>query len=522
MFHITQMLDYLQDERLMHYDFDSFLFHWDLNKIKSKTEVTDSVADIITAKLNRLPKEAMEVLKLCAVLGALFVAKAVPPTAYTVFKYPAEDVEKYLKLLVEEGLLDSLNNDLMKFVHDKVFESALEQHGAVSTELHLKIGRSLAKLIDVNGFDNKNLLTQEKQSIDRRLLFMGTDHLNDAMSLVERDPEDLEDLARLNLESSRQAAALAAFVPAIKYVETADSCLDDYCWEEDYDLTLEIRSWLCEMSLVANKSDQLQSAAADIIANGQNDIDKVTAYVTAIEDYVNKGQEEKYLPLAKEILAKVGEPLPYEYNKKEIKEKQVKLDELLSTKQIQDILEMDLMTDEKKSAAVKILSRIGTPVIRTLSGDHQPMKDFIMLRMVELTMEYGISPESALAFSTYGVYLVMSHTPENIDKAQRYASLSYSLLELPDMNKSRARVWVNNILITQWRKSLSSLTDSLLKAYMFAFKGGDLMAGLQVRQRKCSTLPNYGDSFLLTWIGSLLLSRQSTITLHAIIILAFP
>jgi hypothetical protein len=70
---------------------------------------------------------------------------------------------------------------------------------------------------------------------------------------------------------------------------------------------------------------------------------------------------------------------------------------------------------------------------------------------------------------------------QEIETAQRYAKLSRAMLELPGLNKDRARVFINNVLVSHWRVSLSMLTDTLLLAYMYGLKTGDVVSGFRVR-----------------------------------------
>jgi predicted ATPase len=250
--------------------------------------VSDNVADILAAKLHRLPSKTERAIELCSVLGPCFDYKAVSPTVHAVLDYPKQDVDTYLSQLVGEGLLDSVNHGVVKFVHDKVYQAAFsEQKDHDSLELHLKIGLALLTLIDLENDGYSNIQ-------DRRTLFMCTNNLNHARSLIVNNKDQQMQLAKLNLVAYKEAASLSAFVPATKYIEIAVSCLGDSetaSWSEEYyDLTLDIYTLLAEMSLVSRKTEQLHLAVTEILKHGNlNIMDEVPAYVVAIEELVARG-----------------------------------------------------------------------------------------------------------------------------------------------------------------------------------------------------------------------------------------
>ena len=76
-----RFLDHLVQKQLLWYSFTKFSWSWDLQKIESDTDVTDNVVQVLTEQIQRLPKQAQDVLQLAGCLGFYFDISILKETA---------------------------------------------------------------------------------------------------------------------------------------------------------------------------------------------------------------------------------------------------------------------------------------------------------------------------------------------------------------------------------------------------------------------------------------------------------
>ena len=67
-FFVLQFLDLLQDRGLLYYSLSSYKWDWDIEQIRAETDISDNVVELVANKIERLPQNAVAVLKLMASL----------------------------------------------------------------------------------------------------------------------------------------------------------------------------------------------------------------------------------------------------------------------------------------------------------------------------------------------------------------------------------------------------------------------------------------------------------------------
>ena len=141
-FFAIQFLTALAEEALLTFDHGAAAWTWDLPRIRAKG-FTDNVADLMAAKLSRLPAATREALGQLACLGNF----AQVATLTLVHGESEQKVHEGLWEAVRAGLVFRLG-DGYAFLHDRVQEAAYalipESERAAA---HLRIGRSLASRI---------------------------------------------------------------------------------------------------------------------------------------------------------------------------------------------------------------------------------------------------------------------------------------------------------------------------------------------------------------------------------------
>ena len=147
-FFVNEFLKSLYAENLIRFDTETSAWQWDLAAIQVRN-ITDNVVDLMTEKIQKLKKSAVEALKLSAAMGNRFPLKRLA----VVLEKPRVDVVACLDEAVNEGLILPLSKSdegviisEYRFSHDRIQQAAYALFPeAERPAVHLKIGRLLRR-----------------------------------------------------------------------------------------------------------------------------------------------------------------------------------------------------------------------------------------------------------------------------------------------------------------------------------------------------------------------------------------
>ena len=115
-FCVTQFLRCLYDEGYLEYSSVELRFKWDLTNIQSQTTIVDNFNSLMERKLDRLPAETREILKVAACMGSRFEMDIVERAFGG-----SSVVDSQMERAVEEGLLVKAHRRSgLKFAHDQI------------------------------------------------------------------------------------------------------------------------------------------------------------------------------------------------------------------------------------------------------------------------------------------------------------------------------------------------------------------------------------------------------------------
>jgi len=212
---LKQLLVHLYDEGLIRFDLKEGNWHWDIESIR-RLQPGEDVLEIILKKLQRLPKETYEAIKLASCIGNRFDLQ----TLSAVFGKSLQETSSSLMIAVKEGLLliveskndwllseyGELENTSFEFLHDKIqqtlYSSIPEKE---KKEKHAEIGLLLLEKYSPSG-------------IEDRILFI-MDHISRGIDLIYEQEKRIK-LAEYNLMAGRKAKAATAYQSALKYFRT--------------------------------------------------------------------------------------------------------------------------------------------------------------------------------------------------------------------------------------------------------------------------------------------------------------
>ncbi|MBD2041890.1 AAA family ATPase [Microcoleus sp. FACHB-672] len=474
-FFMNEFLKSLYTENLLKFDIQSLSWQWELEQIKAR-DFTDNVVELMAGKIQKLPKETQEILKLAACIGNQFDLNLLT----SILKKPLRETTTALFAAVAENLVTPLNNmgdvelalialelpDSLfsitqsqsleyKFVHDRIQQAA---YSLIPTNTKEAVHRQIGQFLLKNTPPNKR---EEK-------IFDIVNKFNFALKLItERTEKD--DLAQLNLTAGKKAKLSAAYQPALTYLQTGIELLASDSWQQQYHLTLSLYEQAAEAAYLNADFNLMNQFIEAVLSRAKTVLDKVKAYEVKIQAHVAQAKLNKAIHIALEILNLLGVKLPKQPNNLDILWGLLQAKLKIGSQPIASLVDLPVMTDPYPKAAMRILAKIAGAAYSSA-----PMlMPLIVFQKIRLSIEWGNTSESAFAYSFYG--LILCGVVGDIETGYQFGQLALNLLSRLNTREVKARTeFIVHVFIRHWIEPVKETLNSLREAYAVALETGDL------------------------------------------------
>lgn len=429
-FFINEFLKSLYSEGLIYFDLKNHNWQWNLSKIQS-ADFTDNVVDLMAGKIQKLIPDAQKIIKIAACIGNHFDSQTLAIAADRPHRLVLQD----LLPVLTEGLILPLTNNYKfaivdtenefsedfsidyKFLHDRVQQAAYvlipESEKQVT---HLKIGRQLFKKVrNHEKGDGRNLAIEEEA-------FRLVNHLNRGMGLI-RDPEERIELAELNLIAGKKAKDSNAYAEAQKYLAIGIGLLPDAAWEIHYGLALRLYEAAAESAYLNIDFDECHRLVDRIVHHATHILDTIKSYKVKINAFTAQRKFHEVPIIVNSILIRLGEPIPTFPNEIQIGWELLGIELRTRLFGIEDWRDLPVMTDPNKLAAIRIMTSIATSAINL----NPLLIGIVILRIVNLTLKYGVSSDSMIQGAAYGIIRWVAF--QDIEGSYRTGLVSLQLIE---------------------------------------------------------------------------------------------
>ncbi|MDX2510401.1 MAG: adenylate/guanylate cyclase domain-containing protein [Desulfobacterales bacterium] len=345
------------------------------------------------------------------------------------------------------------SDDKYKFSHDRVQQAV---YSLIPKEDQPQIHLSIGKLLEAK------YLKQD----DDHFLFDIVNHLNIGSPLVAVATEKIN-LARLNERAAKKAMASSAFKPAFDYVSQGIELLPEDAWSSHYELNLSLHYLGAEAAYDIAEFEPMTQYIDAVLMHGKVMMDKIPVYALRINAFKASNKLDEAIDAGLEVLEKMGEKIPRKGPLPLVMIDLLKTKFMLRGKKKEDILKLPIMENQEKRAALRILNDIASPVYWARPA----ILPFVIFRMVQLSLRYGITEISAFGFATYG--LLMCGVLGDMPEGYRFGQIGLALLE-----KFKAKKWLSQIytpiyaLINHWSEHIHQSLEPFLYSYRVGFETG--------------------------------------------------
>ena len=458
-------------------------WEWDVDRIQSETNVSSNVADLVTKKIQRLPLDLQLLLKLAACLGfefdrSLLDAFVLSKSDLTAMgdsqKPPVGNIESdnkkisnLLAMATDEGLIQKITECKYKFAHDRIQQCLYDMipDGNQKESMHLQIGELVWKMA--------------KSSRDPQdwMVFAAANHLNQVGHSSLCGTMSCKRVAQLNLEAAKLSKKKAALVPVVRFLLIGLGLLEgSNQWSEYYDLSLSLTTMLAEVEFTKGKISRCKRLITEILGNARSLQDKIPAYYILIDCIGTEGSLREAMDLALSTLHQLGERFPKKTGLLHVAWELAKTKRLLRGKTDEKLLNLPMMTDERKIARLHLATVIS--VYAPLLGEQKQMT-VIYLRMIQVCVRGGNSYLSPTVFS---MYAIAEASLGNTQSATRFAELCLKMVE--KMGRRQCGVLPISVAhgVLHWKAPLRACLEPLNRCVEDGIAWGDQKGTLYALQ----------------------------------------
>ena len=469
-FFITQFLKSLHQDGHIKFNTSQGFWESDLTQIKALS-ITDDVVRFMSQQLLKLPKPTQNVLQLAACIGnhfdlatlAVVCQQSPVNTATDLWKgvengliLPTSQVYKFFQTEIIESqriIHDQGVNLTYRFLHDRVQQAA---YGLIPDEekqlTHLKIGQLL-------------LHHTSQENLESRI-FDIVNQLNMGIDLISQLGQKKQ-LAKLNLRAGEKAKLATAYDAAATYFQKGLLLLSNN-WESDYTLTLKLHELLAEAQYLNTNFASSEEIINETLTYAQTSLDKIKVYEIQIQSYTAQNKLVEAIKVGREALELLGIDLPNQVHRETINLQHQQIKNILGHRPIENLANLPLLVDSVHRAALRILAGLFASVYLA-----QPeLLPLYIFTMVKICLEYGNSPQAAIAYSLYGLFLCASG---EIDRGYKFGQLATILVEKLEAKELNSKInLIFGLFVKHWQDSLSSTLPVFLAGLKSGLEHGDI------------------------------------------------
>jgi len=433
-FFAIQLLTSLHEEGLLRFDRGAPGWTWDLDRIRGK-RYSGNVVDLMLAKLRRLPQPTQTALQQLACLGNV----AEIGLLAVGFGQSEEAIHTLLWEAVRAGLVLRLDGSYA-FPHDRIQEAAYALIcESARAELHLRIGRRLLRSLTPDGL---------------------VEHVFDVANQLNRGAELLIDhdekvnVAAFDLRAGRKAKASAAYAAALAYFAAGVGLSDEDDWSREYELMFNLWLESAECELLTGNLDGAGELLEQLLPRAASKIDGAAVYCLKVQLHVIKSEHQQAVTTALMCLRGFGIDLPEHPTQRDIEAESDAVSHALDGRSIEGLIDLPLMTDPESLAAMKVLS------VLSMSAQFTDLRLCCLqaCRVVNLSLRYGISGDSAAAYGFWGSLLAFVFP--RYREGYLFSKLACDLAEKHSFVASRASILVRFAFVSGFTQPIDNAIES--------------------------------------------------------------
>ena len=478
-FFTNQFLKALHEEGLINFNVEKGYWQCDIIQVRDLA-LTEDVVEFMATQLQKLPIATQEVLKLAACIGNQFDLK----TLAIVSEKSESDVAADLWKALQEGLIlptsevykffqqQQLNETTntgnlsvdYKFLHDRIQQAAYSLISKSQKQsIHLQIGQLLLNSTSSEELGDK--------------IFMIVNQLNIGSGLINY-PQEKEELAQLNLLAGRKAKLSTAYTSANQYFAKGIDILRADSWSSQYNLTLDLYWEQAETLYLNGQLKDSEQLIKITLAKAKSALDKAKIYNLQIVQDTMNGNYENAIQVGRNALSLLSVEMPSGNFKEELDTELNLIKSYLGDRSILSLVDAPLMTEPKMSMVVKLLSNLGASAYFI----DKILYDWIGVKVVSLSLQYGHIEESARGYYIYAILLTSLF--QDYQKGYQFGLLALKLSEKLKSQSQKCKACNGLNHLTHWVKPIKEVIQTANEGFQAGLESGELQFASYILMHK--------------------------------------
>ena len=394
-FFIREFLKTLYAEKLLVFDEESIGWQWDMTQIEGMG-ITENVVGLTIAKLNTLPDTTQILLGLAACMGKYFDLHIIAAISQ---KSVSSAFQNLMPALVEglvqpisevsSSLANSRDSSVLiaqyKFLHDRVQRAASARLDEMTKKrIRFQIG--------------KTLLERVREDRRSQMLYEIVDHWNASFEAIG-DGKDKIELVALNLEAARKAKDEMRYDLALEYLISGIQSAPEEIWISERSLAFAIHKERAKIEYLNGNLKQSQILVRYLFDRAKSPIEKAEFENILIAQHTLESKYDRSIELSLKTLSSLGVDLLVSNLDSFLEEEFSKIESQLAIGEIDKLQELPVLLRIDIATVMKLLRSLATPAF----FQNRSLFAVATLKAIELSLEYGRSPESIAAYASYGI-----------------------------------------------------------------------------------------------------------------------
>lgn len=452
-FFIKEFILLLSQQNLIKFDQVSHIWQWDFQQIQAQ-EITENIADLITAKIQQLPLLEQNLLKIAVGLGYSFKIKTLAQLLHQTFG----EIDILLKSLVSKSIIFPLFSPLevrekflfvspletnhYQFSHQRIYQAIYASLSPIEVqENHLKIAKNLLSNLHSFEFENQ--------------LFDIVDHYNKGIKLNGQNEGEILTLINFNLLAGKQAKLRKIFASSLDFLYPCLTFINSLFdpWKNHYPLMINLYQEIATEEFLNNNLTQAENFCNIPLAQITNILDQVNFYEILIKIKSSQNHPQEALNIGLNLLDKFKINLEY------------------------SPLNINFIDQEKGTKNITIEEQISLGILINLLRPATIISPQLIPAIINTIIKLSPYPQNpyfaTIAYSYYGAFLC--NKGEKIETAYRLGKITLRLVKRFNLQENQCKINQNFYgIIAPWKMPIQKTLIPLKETIKKGLEIGDL------------------------------------------------
>jgi predicted ATPase/signal transduction histidine kinase len=445
-FFARQLLRMLIDDEVLSFSVKSGAWRWDETSIAQRL-YSDNVIDLLVRRIDRFAQESTKLLEKLACIGI----RCEVGLLAEISGVSVDAIHDSLRPFVDANLLVA-DSDSYAFLHDRVLESAYSRiEPASRPHYHAQIATVMT------GYWRSRL----------------TEYAFEIASQIERaDRDALDSETRLAyvgvlILAGKLARHAAALDQATVYANIALSLMDEQWWSSHYALAYGATLLHCECLLAQATLGDARRGVEDLLAHPLAILDRADVHRLKAILHTVQSDYDGALTASLDGLALLGVHLQRSPSAEQMSKACGSVRVALQGKAIDRVQRLAHCHDPRIQVVMGLLATMTSSFF---------VEDGVgilhLAKMVELTLEHGVTPESPVGLAWFGVLFAGMY--DAADEGFEYGQAALTLIEQHGFEAQRVATLVALDQVSVWTRPLSFALGYAREARSLGRASGDI------------------------------------------------